>query len=83
MSNLALVTGSSRGIDKSTIIEFASKEFDIVIKYCNGKTEAEELKRYIERFEDSIEIAKIIYFFANDESSYINGKVVNVEGGYC
>lgn len=48
MNKVVLVTGSSRGIGKATIIEFASKGYNVVINYNNSKTEAEELKKLIE-----------------------------------
>lgn len=41
---VALVTGSSRGIGKSTIIELASKGCNVVINYVNSKDEALILK---------------------------------------
>lgn len=44
---IALVTGSSRGIGKATIIELASKGCNVIINYVNGEKEAEELKKYV------------------------------------
>ena len=43
-----LVTGSNRGIGRSTIIEFAKAGLDVVINYCHHKEEALELKDYVE-----------------------------------
>lgn len=47
-NKVVLVTGSSRGIGKATIIEFASKGYNVAINYNNNKIEAEELKRFVE-----------------------------------
>ena len=48
MSKVVLVTGSNRGIGRSTIIEFAKAGLDVVINYCHHKEEAYELKDYVE-----------------------------------
>lgn len=51
MNKVVLVTGSSRGIGKATIIEFAKMSeggYNVVINYNNSKKEAEELKHEIE-----------------------------------
>ena len=43
-----LVTGSNRGIGRSTIIEFSKAGLDVVINYCHHREEAFELKDYVE-----------------------------------
>ena len=43
-----LVTGSSRGLGKSIILEYAKNGNDVIINYNNSKDEALELKKYVE-----------------------------------
>lgn len=47
-NKVVLVTGSARGIGKATIIEFASKGYNVVINYIKNKDKAIELKDYVE-----------------------------------
>lgn len=48
MNKVVLVTGSSRGIGKATIIEFAKNGYNVVINYIKSKDEVEELKKFVE-----------------------------------
>ena len=43
-----LVTGSSRGLGKTIILEYAKNGYDIIINYNNSEKEALELKDYVE-----------------------------------
>lgn len=45
---VVLVTGSSRGIGRACIIEFAKLGFNVVINYVQSKQLAEELKEYVQ-----------------------------------
>ncbi len=48
MKKVAIVTGSQRGIGRATIIEFASRGYDVVIDYIEEEERAFELKELIE-----------------------------------
>lgn len=48
MNKVVLITGASRGIGRSTAIEFAKKGYDVVINYLSSEEIALELKKEIE-----------------------------------
>ena len=48
MDKVVLVTGSSRGIGRSTIIEFAKNGYNVVINYVNNNVVADSLKKEVE-----------------------------------
>ena len=49
MNKVALVTGSSRGIGKAIVEDFAKKGYNVVINYIKENEEAEKLKRELEK----------------------------------
>lgn len=49
MNKVALVTGSSRGIGKAIVEDFAKKGYNVVINYIKENEEAEKLKRKLEK----------------------------------
>jgi len=48
MNKTVLVTGGSRGIGRSTVIEFAKKGYNVVINYSSSENKALELKKEVE-----------------------------------
>ena len=53
-----------------------TKDLEQSFKKC------EEEKILLKRFGEPIEVAKVIYFLASDDASYINGATIRVDGGY-
>ena len=49
MNKVALVTGSSQGIGRSTILEFAKNNYNVVITYKSNKEKALELEQLIQK----------------------------------
>ena len=48
MNKIVLITGASKGIGRSTAIEFAKNGYDIILNYNNSIDEAKELKILLE-----------------------------------
>lgn len=66
MNKVVLVTGSSRGIGRSTIIEFASHGYDVIINFVNGEAKAFELCDYVKNTY-SVDAIAIKCDIANEE----------------
>lgn len=49
MNKVVLVTGSSRGIGKAIVEDFAQKGYNVVINYIKENEEAEKLKKELEK----------------------------------
>lgn len=49
MNKVVIVTGSQRGIGRATIIEFASRGYDVVIDYIEEEERALSLKELVEK----------------------------------
>ena len=48
-SKVVLVTGSSRGIGKAIVMDFARKGYNVVINYIKEYNQAKKLKEKIEK----------------------------------
>lgn len=77
---VVLVTGSSRGIGKATIIEFASKGYNVVINYNSSEEQAIKLKEEIENnYDVKALVIKADVSNENEVKSMI-GKIINEFG---
>lgn len=80
MKKTVLVTGSSRGLGKSTIIKFASNGYNVVINYNNSYNSAKELENYIkEKYEVGVLTIKADVS-REDEVKMMVDTIVNIFG---
>lgn len=76
MNKVALVTGSSRGIGKAIITDFARKGYNVVINYIKEDNEAERLKEKLEN-EYSIKALTIKADVSNEDE--VQEMVANIK----
>jgi len=48
---VAIVTGSSRGIGRATVLELAGKGMNVVVNYHSNKAEADKVVEEAKKFE--------------------------------
>ena len=73
MSKVVLVTGASKGIGKSTILEFAACGYDVVINYNSSENEAKELEKYIlEKYDVNVLSIKADICYESEIDNMIN-----------
>lgn len=78
MKKIALVTGSAIGIGKELIIQFAEKNYDVIITYNESKKEALELQNYIL---DNCEVNALAYkcdITNEDEIISLKNEIINI-----
>ena len=75
---VALVTGSSRGIGRETVIEFAKAGVNVVINYCTHEQEALELETYIkENYDVSVFLVQADISLENEVYAMVNQVIDN------
>lgn len=78
-NKVALVTGSSRGIGRATIIELAKNGYDVVINYNNSEKEAFELDEEIKKY--GVKSLVIKCDISNEEDvKFMINKIMSVFG---
>lgn len=79
-------------LTKNTAVEFAPYvnvnavapgwiNTDMNLNLPKDLIECEKRKIYLKRFGDPAEVAKVVSFLSSDDSSYITGEVIRVDGG--
>ena len=58
---------------------WVNTEMNKELDSCYIKEECDKI--YLKRFAEPKEVAKVIYFLASDDASYINNEVLRVDGG--
>lgn len=74
---MALVTGSSRGIGRETVIEFAKAGVNVVINYCTHEQEALELEVYIKEKYDVLVLLVQADISSEDEVESMVNQIID------
>jgi NAD(P)-dependent dehydrogenase (short-subunit alcohol dehydrogenase family) len=67
-TKIALVTGSSRGLGKNTVLSLAKKGVDAIVTYHNSDEEAKS-------------VVSAIASLLSAENRWVNGQRIEVSGG--
>ncbi len=77
MKKVVLITGASKGIGKATAIEFAKKDYNVVINYSNDDAKAQKVKEYIiENYDVDVMLYKADVS-KEDEVKKMVGEIIN------
>ena len=75
MNKVALVTGSSRGIGKAIVEDFAKKGYNVVINYIKEDEEAKKLKEELEN-EYTVKVLAIRADVSNEHE--VKDMIINI-----
>jgi NAD(P)-dependent dehydrogenase (short-subunit alcohol dehydrogenase family) len=73
-AKIALVTGPSRGLGKSAVLNLSKKGVDIIVTYHRNE---EEAKSVVAAIEEMGAIASLL----SEDNKWVNAQIIEVSGG--
>jgi glucose 1-dehydrogenase len=77
----AIVTGANSGIGRAIAIALGGAGADVVVNHRDGEDAAMDVVRTIAQSGSPEDIGRAAIFLASDESDYITGTSMYVDGG--